>query len=55
MTEKAHEIRLKSRPVGMPKAENFELAEVTLPDPKDGEVLVRNMWMSVDPYMRGRM
>ncbi len=55
MAEKAHEIRLKSRPVGMPKAENFELAEVTLPEPKDGEVLVRNMWMSVDPYMRGRM
>src|SRR6185503_20930754 len=55
MAEKAREIRLKSRPVGMPKAENFELAEVTLPDPKDGEVLVRNMWMSVDPYMRGRM
>ena len=55
MAEKAHEIRLKSRPVGMPKAENFELAEVALPEPKDGEVLVRNMWMSVDPYMRGRM
>ena len=55
MAEKAHEIRLKSRPVGMPKPENFELAEVTLPEPKDGEVLVRNMWMSVDPYMRGRM
>ncbi len=55
MAEKAHEIRLKSRPVGMPKAENFELAEVTLSEPKDGEVLVHNMWMSVDPYMRGRM
>ncbi|MBS0384794.1 MAG: NADP-dependent oxidoreductase [Proteobacteria bacterium] len=55
MAEKAHEIRLKSRPAGMPNAENFQLAEVTLPEPKDGEVLVRNMWMSVDPYMRGRM
>lgn len=52
---KAREIRLKSRPVGMPQAENFEVAEVTLKDPGPGEVLVRNSWMSVDPYMRGRM
>jgi NADPH-dependent curcumin reductase CurA len=52
---KGHEIRLKSRPVGMPTAENFEYAEAQVPEPKDGEVLVRNVWMSVDPYMRGRM
>ncbi len=52
---KGHEIRLKSRPVGMPTAENFEYAQSTVADPKDGEVLVRNIWMSVDPYMRGRM
>lgn len=51
----AREIRLKSRPVGLPAAENFELAEVALPEPGPGEVLVRNLWMSVDPYMRGRM
>jgi hypothetical protein len=49
------EIRLKSRPVGMPQASNFELASVTLPDPAPGEVQVRNHWMTVDPYMRGRM
>lgn len=49
------EIRLKSRPVGLPAAENFELAETALPEPSQGEVLVRNLWMSVDPYMRGRM
>ena len=55
MTAKTHEIRLKSRPVGLPAAENFELAEATLPEPGAGEVLVRNLWMSVDPYMRGRM
>ncbi len=55
MTSKAHEIRLKSRPVGLPQAENFELAEAVLPEPGPGEVLVRNLWMSVDPYMRGRM
>lgn len=52
---KAQEIRLKSRPLGMPQAENFELADVTLAAPGPGEVLVRNTWMSVDPYMRGRM
>src|SRR5215475_7352164 len=52
---KSREIRLKSRPVGMPKAENFEVATVDLKDPGAGEVLVRNLWMSVDPYMRGRM
>jgi NADPH-dependent curcumin reductase CurA len=52
---KTREIRLKSRPVGLPAAENFEMAEITLPEPGAGEVLVRNLWMSVDPYMRGRM
>lgn len=51
----SREIRLKSRPVGMPEASNFELATVELPQPGAGEVLVRNAWMSVDPYMRGRM
>lgn len=55
MATTSREIRLKSRPVGLPRLENFELATAELPDPKDGEVLVRNMWMSVDPYMRGRM
>ena len=51
----SREIRLKSRPVGEPTAANFELASVTLPDPAPGEVQVRNSWMTVDPYMRGRM
>lgn len=51
----AREIRLKSRPVGFPALENFELATVELTDPGPGEILVRNLWMSVDPYMRGRM
>src|ERR1051325_11293293 len=52
---KSREVHLKSRPHGMPTPANFELAEVGVPEPKDGEVLVRNVWMSVDPYMRGRM
>jgi len=49
------EIRLAARPVGMPKPSDFELAETAVPEPGDGEVVIRNIWMSVDPYMRGRM
>ncbi len=55
MTTISREIHLASRPQGMPKAENFTLASVELADPGAGELLVRNLWMSVDPYMRGRM
>src|SRR5580704_14162909 len=51
----SREIRLKSRPVGVPTADNFELTTVDLPDPGPGQVQVRNTWMTVDPYMRGRM
>jgi len=46
---------LKSRPKGLPTAENFELKEVTLPPLEDGMIRLRNRWLSVDPYMRGRM
>lgn len=46
---------LKSRPNGMPTAENIELREVDLPPLGDAEVRVHNRWLSVDPYMRGRM
>ncbi|PWU10720.1 MAG: NADP-dependent oxidoreductase [Verrucomicrobia bacterium] len=49
------EIRLKSRPLGVPTPDNFELVSTSLHAPREGEVLVRNLWMSVDPYMRGRM
>ncbi|WP_229072900.1 NADP-dependent oxidoreductase [Actinoplanes sp. DH11] len=49
------EIRLASRPAGWPTAENFEFAELETPTPGDGQVLIRNIYMSVDPYMRGRM
>jgi NADPH-dependent curcumin reductase CurA len=52
---KTREIHLASRPVGWPEPANFELAEVDLPDPADGQLVVRNLFMSVDPYMRGRM
>jgi NADPH-dependent curcumin reductase CurA len=49
------EIHLASRPLGWPTPETFRIVEVELPDPGPGEVLVRNLYMSVDPYMRGRM
>jgi len=52
---KSREIRLAARPQGAPRDTDFELVEVDVDDPADGEVLVRNELMSVDPYMRGRM
>ncbi|MCC6382838.1 MAG: NADP-dependent oxidoreductase [Dehalococcoidia bacterium] len=50
-----HEIRLASRPTGFPEATNFNLVETPIPEIGEGEVLVRNVYMSVDPSMRGRM
>jgi len=52
---RVREVRLKSRPNGLPTHDNFEIAPVELRDPGEGEVQVRNLWMTVDPYMRGRM
>src|SRR3954454_18719727 len=49
------QIVLASRPSGMPAEENFALTEAGRPDLADGEIRVRNLFMSVDPYMRGRM
>jgi len=49
------EIRLAARPQGWPTADTFEIAEVPTPSAGPGQVLVRNLFMSVDPYMRGRM
>ena len=46
---------LKSRPEAMPSPDNFELREIDAPVLGDGEIRVRNLWLSVDPYMRGRM
>ena len=53
--QSSREIHLASRPVGMPVAENFDVVTQSLPAIGDAELLVRNSWMSVDPYMRGRM
>lgn len=49
------QIRLVSRPSGWVTVDNFETTEEEVPEPADGQVLVRNIFMSVDPYMRGRM
>ncbi|MGW4730519.1 NADP-dependent oxidoreductase [Streptomyces shenzhenensis] len=49
------EWHLLSRPVGWPKPEDFALVETEIPTPGEGQVLVRNEYLSVDPYMRGRM
>ena len=51
----SREIRLKSRPVGIPKESDFEMVEVPVPDLGENQLLVKNLYMSVDPYMRGRM
>ncbi len=55
MTSTALEVRLASRPTGWPTEDTFEIVEVEVPTPGEGQVLVRNLVMSVDPYMRGRM
>ena len=49
------EIRLASRPAGVPTDENFQLVETEVPSIADGEVLLRSLYISVDPYLRGRM
>jgi NADPH-dependent curcumin reductase CurA len=55
MAETARRIVLASRPVGEPKPDNFRLEEFPVPKPGSGELLLRTLWLSLDPYMRGRM
>lgn len=49
------EILLANRPSGLPTAENFQFVETEVPSLEEGEVLLRTMFISVDPYLRGRM
>lgn len=49
------EVHLVARPEGEPKPTDFALVTTEIPEPGPGQILVRNDWMSVDPYMRGRM
>jgi NADPH-dependent curcumin reductase len=55
MTTINHQILLASRPEGEPTVDNFRLVETPVPALADGQVLVRNHFLSLDPYMRGRM
>ena len=54
-TESAERIVLASRPVGEPTLDNFRLEETPIPHPGPGQLLLRTLWLSLDPYMRGRM
>jgi NADPH-dependent curcumin reductase CurA len=55
MPETARRIVLASRPVGEPKPSDFRLEEFPVPQPGPGQVLLKTKWLSLDPYMRGRM
>ncbi len=55
MSEICHSIVLRTRPNGLATVDNFGLADGPVPSPADGEVLTRTLWLSIDPYMRGRM
>ena len=55
MAEPARRIVLASRPTGEPTPQNFRSEDVPLPKPGPGQVLLRTLWLSLDPYMRGRM
>ena len=55
MSQSAKRVVLVSRPVGEPKASDFRIEEFAPPSPGEGQVLLRTIWLSLDPYMRGRM
>src|SRR5438046_3357861 len=55
MPERNRQVLLKRRPEGMPAPGDFEIIDVPLPEPRTGEVLLRGIYLSLDPYMRGRI
>jgi NADPH-dependent curcumin reductase CurA len=55
MTGTRRSVVLRERPTGAPSAANFDIVEEALPQPGHGEVLTRTIWLSLDPYMRGRL
>src|ERR1039458_946660 len=55
MSHQAKRVVLVSRPVGEPRASDFRVEDYALPTPGEGQVLLRTIWLSLDPYMRGRM
>ena len=55
MAEQNRQVLLKRRPQGMPVPEDFAIADAPLPEPGEGQVLLRGIYLSLDPYMRGRI
>jgi NADPH-dependent curcumin reductase CurA len=55
MENRNRQVLLKRRPTGAPTTGDFDIVDGPLPDPGDGEVLVRGIYLSLDPYMRGRI
>src|ERR1700688_4988701 len=55
MPETNRQVLLKRRPNGMPVADDFAIVDSPLPEPGDGQVLLRGIYLSLDPYMRGRI
>ncbi len=55
MPERNRQILLKRRPSGLPVSEDFAIVEAKLPEPGEGEVVLRGIYLSLDPYMRGRI
>jgi NADPH-dependent curcumin reductase CurA len=55
MENRNRQVLLKRRPTGAPTSADFEIADGPVPDPGEGEVLVRGIYLSLDPYMRGRI
>ncbi|HLJ63945.1 MAG TPA: NADP-dependent oxidoreductase [Stellaceae bacterium] len=53
--ERHRKITLAARPIGEPKESDFALIESAVPEPGQGQMLLRTIWLSLDPYMRGRM
>jgi NADPH-dependent curcumin reductase CurA len=53
--ETGKRVLLAARPVGEPKESDFRIDEMPVPEPRAGEMLLRTLWLSLDPYMRGRM
>src|ERR1700738_5493437 len=55
MSQSAKRVVLNARPVGEPRPSDFRLEDYPMPTPGEGQVLLRTIWLSLDPYMRGRM
>ena len=55
MENRNRQVLLKQRPTGAPTTADFDVADGPMPDPGAGEALVRGIYLSLDPYMRGRI